>query len=103
MANILQYLYNYALLNLLIFAIFSLPFYKLVVPTVDTIRYTYLTQSLIEHFCPVLLVGPVGTGKTSVAEGVISKLDPKYYSVLVVNMSAQVSIGIASQLVLISG
>ncbi|KAL4220766.1 Dynein heavy chain 2 [Mactra antiquata] len=67
----------------------SLPFFKLMVPTVDTVRYQYLTQALIKHLCPVMLVGPVGTGKTSVAENTLSKLDAKSYSVLTVNMSAQ--------------
>ena len=60
------------------------------VPTVDTVRYQYLTQNLIKALYPVMLVGPVGTGKTSVAENTLSKLDPKSYSVLTVNMSAQV-------------
>ncbi|KAL3846382.1 hypothetical protein ACJMK2_017380 [Sinanodonta woodiana] len=69
----------------------SLPFFKLVVPTVDTVRYEYLTSSLIKSLCPVLLVGPVGTGKTSVAETTLTKLDPKTYSLLTVNMSAQTS------------
>ncbi|WAR21987.1 DYH2-like protein [Mya arenaria] len=67
----------------------SLPFFKLMVPTVDTVRYQYLTQTLIKNLNPVMLVGPVGTGKTSVAENTLSKLDPKSYSVLTVNMSAQ--------------
>jgi len=39
-----------------------------------------------------MLVGPVGTGKTSVAQGVLSKLDPTAYNVLTVNLSAQVSV-----------
>ncbi|XP_052234681.1 dynein axonemal heavy chain 2-like isoform X14 [Dreissena polymorpha] len=69
----------------------SLPFFKLMVPTVDTVRYQYLTQTLIKNLCPVMLVGPVGTGKTSVAENTLGKLDPKSYSVLTVNMSAQTS------------
>ena len=37
----------------------------------------------------VMLVGPVGTGKSSVAQGVLSKLDPAAYSVLTVNLSAR--------------
>ena len=68
----------------------SLPFYKLVVPTVDTVRYTYLVSCLVSNCYPVMLVGPVGTGKTSVAQGVLSKLDPAAYSVLTINLSAQV-------------
>ena len=41
----------------------------------------------ISHF----QVGPVGTGKTSVATSVLAKLDPKLISVLTVNLSAQVN------------
>jgi len=40
----------------------------------------------------VMLVGPVGTGKTSVVQGVLSKLDPAAYVVLTVNLSAQVTV-----------
>ncbi|XP_046574741.1 LOW QUALITY PROTEIN: dynein axonemal heavy chain 2-like [Haliotis rubra] len=67
----------------------TLPFFKLIVPTVDMVRYEYLTQHLIDNNHPVMLVGPVGTGKTSVAESTIGKLDAKVYSILSVNMSAQ--------------
>ena len=70
---------------------FRTPFYKLLVPTVDTVRYQYLTHNLLLSLCPVMLVGPVGTGKTSVAEDVLNRLDPAKYSLLVLNMSAQVS------------
>ena len=70
----------------------SLPFYKLVVPTVDTVRYSYLVVScLVSSNFPVMLVGLVGTGMTSVAQGVLSKLDPAAYSVLTVSLSTQVS------------
>lgn len=67
-----------------------MPFYKIIVPTVDTIRYNYLVSSLIKNQKAVLLTGPVGTGKTSVAQSVYEELDPLEYSVLVINMSAQV-------------
>jgi dynein heavy chain len=69
----------------------ALPFYKIMVPTVDTVRYDFIVHSLISARRPVLLVGPVGTGKTSVAQSVLSKLDPRMYSVLTINMSAQTS------------
>jgi len=62
------------------------------VPTVDTVRYSYLVSCLVSNCFPVMLVGPVGTGKTSVAQGVLSKLDPTAYNVLTVNLSAQVSL-----------
>ncbi|XP_030837708.1 dynein heavy chain 2, axonemal [Strongylocentrotus purpuratus] len=65
------------------------PFYKIMVPTVDTVRYNFIIQALVTRKNPVLLVGPVGTGKTSVAQSVCSKLDPQSYSVLTINMSSQ--------------
>ena len=42
----------------------SSPFYKIMVPTVDTVRYNYLVSTMVASQNPVLLVGPVGTGKT---------------------------------------
>ena len=61
-------------------------------PTVDTVRYQFLVSTLIKSFSPVLLVGPVGTGKTSVANKTLQKIDPKTYSVLNINISAHVGI-----------
>lgn len=60
------------------------------VPTVDTVRYDFLVYNLLQAKRPVLLTGPVGTGKTSLAQKVLQRLDPKVYSLLVINMSAQV-------------
>lgn len=68
----------------------SSPFYKIIVPTVDTVRYNYLVSALVSNQNPVLLVGPVGTGKTSIAQGVLQSLPSSQWSVLIVNMSAQV-------------
>lgn len=59
------------------------------VPTVDTVRYNFLVGALIKREQPVMLVGPVGTGKTSVAQSVCGTLDSQQYSVLTINMSAQ--------------
>ena len=65
------------------------PFYKIIVPTVDTVRYEFIVESLIRGGAPVMLLGPVGTGKTSVAQAVLAKANNKQYGKLVVNMSAQ--------------
>ncbi|XP_032872211.1 dynein heavy chain 2, axonemal [Amblyraja radiata] len=67
----------------------NLPFYKIIIPTVDTVRYNFLVSSLVANQCPVLLVGPVGTGKTSVAQHALHSLDETTWSILTVNMSAQ--------------
>lgn len=71
----------------------SSPFYKIMVPTVDTVRYNYLVSALVAKQKPVLLVGPVGTGKTSIAQSVLQSLTSSQWSVLTVNMSAQVRLG----------
>uniref|UniRef100_A0A8C0I316 Dynein axonemal heavy chain 2 n=1 Tax=Balaenoptera musculus TaxID=9771 RepID=A0A8C0I316_BALMU len=67
----------------------NFPFYKIMVPTVDTVRYNYLVSTLVANQNPVLLVGPVGTGKTSIAQSVLQSLPSSQWSVLTVNMSAQ--------------
>ena len=80
--------YNFDVLSVF----FSAPFYKIMVPTVDTVRYDFLIDALITHGKPVLICGPVGTGKTSVADSVLSKLDSSKYSSLILNMSSQVNL-----------
>ena len=77
---------------ILFYDLSSAPFYKIMVPTVDTLRYDFLVHNLILFGRPVLLVGPVGTGKTSVAQGVLQKLDPVKYNILTINLSSQVSL-----------
>ncbi|XP_029311197.1 LOW QUALITY PROTEIN: dynein heavy chain 2, axonemal [Cottoperca gobio] len=64
------------------------PFYKIMVPTVDTVRYNFLAKALVMGRYPVLLTGPVGTGKTSVAQSILQGLDNKW-TALTVNMSSQ--------------
>lgn len=63
----------------------------MIVPTVDTIRYEYLIRHLLLDKHEVLLVGAVGTGKSTVAENVLTKLDTTTYEHLLVHMSAQVN------------
>lgn len=41
----------------------DLPVRAMVVPTVDTVRYTYLLDLAIQNVQPCLFVGPTGTGK----------------------------------------
>ncbi|TSK77047.1 Dynein heavy chain 2, axonemal [Bagarius yarrelli] len=62
---------------------------KIMVPTVDTVRYHFLVDALICGQYPVLLTGPVGTGKTSVAQSVLQGLDSSKWAMLTINMSSQ--------------
>jgi len=41
----------------------SIPIREILVPTVDTVRYTYLMKFCINAKIPILFVGPTGTGK----------------------------------------
>lgn len=58
-------------------------------PTVDTIRYDYIVNELLTNGYPVLLTGPVGTGKSSIAQSVLEALDKNKYNILTINMSGQ--------------
>ena len=42
----------------------SAPYFQLVVPTVDTVRYSYVIDHLIDVNKPVFITGVTGTGKT---------------------------------------
>ncbi|KAI8821286.1 dynein heavy chain and region D6 of dynein motor-domain-containing protein [Fimicolochytrium jonesii] len=65
------------------------PFYKIFVPTIDSIRNEFVIKSLISRKSPVLAVGDVGTGKTSLVHQIILNQDTS--NVLMVNMSARTS------------
>ncbi|KAE8744396.1 hypothetical protein FOCC_FOCC009000 [Frankliniella occidentalis] len=67
----------------------SLPFFKIIVPTVDTVRYEFVISHLLKTGYRPLLVGPVGTGKTSTASTVLESMDRLKMFMLVINMSAQ--------------
>ncbi|KNC97489.1 uncharacterized protein SPPG_07404 [Spizellomyces punctatus DAOM BR117] len=65
------------------------PFYKIFVPTIDTIRNEFIVRALISKRSPVLMVGEVGTGKTSLIHNVIFNQETS--NVLLINFSARTS------------
>jgi dynein heavy chain len=68
----------------------ALPFYKVFVPTLDTIRNEFILTALININIPILLVGDVGTGKTSMIQSILTNQGDSR-SILLANMSAQTS------------
>jgi dynein heavy chain len=65
---------------------------EMLVPTMDTARYTFLMDLCIEHARPILFVGPTGTGKSVyVQDKLMNGLSKDKYLPNFVNFSAQTS------------
>ncbi|CAH8498270.1 unnamed protein product [Heterobilharzia americana] len=67
----------------------DIPFHKILIPTVDTVRYNFLLDCTVKQKYPALLVGSVGTGKTSLALNLLRNLDSTEWTNLTIYMSAQ--------------
>ncbi|XP_054630913.1 dynein axonemal heavy chain 7-like [Dunckerocampus dactyliophorus] len=62
----------------------------IIVPTIDSVRYTYLMDICITNGVPLLLAGPTGTGKSVyVMEMLMNSLDNDLFLPLIVNFSAR--------------
>ncbi|KAH6601980.1 hypothetical protein BASA61_001578 [Batrachochytrium salamandrivorans] len=67
-------------------------FNNITIPTVDTIRYSFLLDLLIQHNRQCLLVGPTGTGKSVyINNKLLNGLPKQQYSPIFINFSAQTS------------
>lgn len=66
-------------------------FSEILVPTVDTIRTTYLLQLMNEIRRPIVLVGETGTSKTAIIQDFLRKLDSDANVLLNINFSSRTS------------
>ena len=66
------------------------PFFKMMVPTVDTVRSKFIASKFLSVYKHTLIVGNVGVGKTMVAQSVLEGL-PETKNSMAINFSAQTS------------
>jgi dynein heavy chain, axonemal len=65
---------------------------QMIVPTMDTVRTTYLIKYCVKYKRPLLVVGPTGTGKSVYIQNyLMNMLDKETYMAFFVNFSAQTS------------
>ncbi|XP_069092738.1 dynein axonemal heavy chain 6 isoform X2 [Pleurodeles waltl] len=68
------------------------PFFEMLVPTTDTVRFGYLLEKLLAVKHSVLFTGTTGVGKSVVARGLLNRIQEEAsYVPVYINFSAQTS------------
>jgi dynein heavy chain len=66
---------------------------SIIVPTVDTTRYSWLLRACLSVRQPVMFCGDSGTAKTVTVHNSFAQLDPDKHSYLNINFSSRTSSG----------
>ena len=74
------------------------PFHRILVPTIDTVRHSFLLSALVKQRTPTLVIGGTGTGKTSVIASLLHDLDPLSLS-LTLTFSAATSAELTQEMI----
>ncbi|XP_052028538.1 LOW QUALITY PROTEIN: dynein axonemal heavy chain 6 [Apodemus sylvaticus] len=70
----------------------EVPFFEMLVPTTDTVRYGYLMEKLLAVRHSVLFTGTTGVGKSVIAKGLLNRIQESAgYVPVYLNFSAQTS------------
>ncbi|XP_058439380.1 dynein axonemal heavy chain 6 isoform X4 [Marmota monax] len=70
----------------------DIPFFEMLVPTTDTVRFGYLMEKLLAVKHSVLFTGITGVGKTVIAKGLLTRIQESAgYVPVYLNFSAQTS------------
>jgi len=67
----------------------EIPYFNILVPTADTVKYKYLLAKLSEHKKNCLISGETGVGKSVIVGDFLSQTDLDKYAYTVMNFSAQ--------------
>ena len=69
----------------------KLPYFDIIVPTIDSIRQNYVLTHLMSRGCNVAAVGPTGTGKSVSVNEIVQRGLPEKFMGLMFTFSAQTS------------
>ncbi|KAI9333548.1 dynein heavy chain and region D6 of dynein motor-domain-containing protein [Obelidium mucronatum] len=68
----------------------DIPYFQMIVPTPDTIKYAYLLEALLTNGFRTLFTGGTGVGKSVIVQDLLNRISkPKGYIVIPLNFSAQ--------------
>eukprot|EP00002_Diphylleia_rotans_P015940 TRINITY_DN308_c0_g1_i6.p1 TRINITY_DN308_c0_g1~~TRINITY_DN308_c0_g1_i6.p1 ORF type:complete len:4231 (+),score=876.63 TRINITY_DN308_c0_g1_i6:183-12875(+) len=65
------------------------PFHEIIVPTLDTVRFSYLLDLHLLNHIPIIFAGPTGTGKTIIIQNKITDMDSEKYTSILMQFSGQ--------------